>query len=334
MRNKIIMLILSATLIAGLVLTSCAPKAAPPEEEVTPPAEEVFLAIGTGSPGGCYYPLGGGIAVIIEKMTDYRAAAESTAASVENIRLIDAGKLDMGWSEGGIAMAAVNGEEPFEHPIAIKALFNAYSSVMHLITIEGSGIESIYDLKGKRVGSGQPKQATDVSAAAFCEAVGYKYPDDFAKVARLTTPERVRALIDGIIDFTWIEGAFPYGSVMEIAAARHMVLLPMTDEEIEAEIKVRGWGVKYVIPAGTYQGIDYDVPCFGTPNVMLVPESMPEDLAYELTKVIFENADTGKYALTDIHPIAAQMCPETGANAGIPLHPGAERYYREVGAIK
>lgn len=318
--------VLALICIVSLIAISCAP--APPEE-----AEREFLNIGTGSPGGVYYPLGGAISVVIQKMTPHRCVAESTGASVENCRLVAQGMVDMGLAMGGVAYKATQGEDPFEKAYPLVALLNMYSSPLHILTTEGTGIKTIEDLAGKKISIDVPGAGCNVQSRIVLEEAGFDLEKDLT-IAELSQSEGVAALKDGTIDAMTLQAAFPCSGVMDVNAARDLVLIPITEglfakvnEQIPAAVPV-------TIPAGTYSDVTYDVLAVGVPNPIVVSkELMSEALAYELTKVILENVTTGKYALINTHPIAAQMTPENASQCPIPLHPGAERYYKEVGVL-
>ena len=324
-RRKWLYLVLALVCIVPLVAISCA----------APPAEEgrEFLAIGTGSPGGVYYPLGGAMSVVIEKMTDHRCVAESTGASVENCRLVAKGMVDMGLAMGGVAYKATQGEDPFEEAYPLVALLNMYSSPLHILTTEGTGIKTIEDLAGKKISIDVPGAGCNVQSRIVLEAAGFDLETDLT-IAELSQTEGVAALKDGTVHAMTLQAAFPCSGVMDVNAARDLVLIPITQElfdKVNVEIPA---AVPVTIPAGTYSDVDYDVLAVGVPNPVVVSaELMSEDVAYELTKVILENATEGKYALVLTHPIAAQMTPENACKCPIPLHPGAEKYYKEVGVL-
>lgn len=328
-RKNWLYLVLAFVCIVPLVAISCAPAAPPAEEE-----EREFLNIGTGSPGGVYYPLGGAISVVIQKMTPHRCVAESTGASVENCRLVAQGMVDMGLAMGGVAYKATQGEEPFEKAYPLVALLNMYSSPLHILTVKGTGIKTLGDLAGKKISIDVPGAGCNVQSRIVLKAYGFDLEKDLT-IAQLSQSEGVAALKDGTIHAMTLQAAFPCSGVMDVNAARDMVLIPIT-EEVFAKVKVEiPAAVPVTIPAGTYSDVTYDVLAVGVPNPIVVSaELMSEALAYELTKVILENVTTGKYALINTHPIAAQMTPENASKCPIPLHPGALRYYKEVGVIK
>lgn len=296
-------------------------------------AERKFLTLASGSPGGVYYPLGGGMAVVIQKTTDLRCAAESTGASVENSRLVGAGESDMGMVMGSIAYKAIEGEKPFEAKFPIVALFQMYPAPEHVVTVSGKGIKSIKDLKGKKVSIDVPGSGCAVMAKAILEEYGFNLEKDLT-IANLSQSESVQALKDGIVDAVFFNFAYPGSAVLDLAATRDILLIPVEPSMADKIIKKYPYYVKITIPGKTYPKADHDVLCLGDSNVLIANKKMEEGVAYQIVKAIYENVDKGKWALINIHPIAAQLTPKNAVNSPIALHPGAIKYFKEVGAIK
>lgn len=296
-------------------------------------AQKKFLTLASGSPGGVYYPLGGGMAVVIQKTTDLRCAAESTGASVENCRLVGAGESDMGMVMGSIAYKAVEGLKPFEQKLPVVALFQMYPAPEHIVTVSGKGIKSIKDLKGKKVSIDVPGSGCAVMAQAMLQEYGFDLQKDLT-IAHLSQNESAQALKDGIVDAVFFNFAYPGAAVLDLAATRDIVLVPVEPGMANKIVKKFPYYVKITIPAKTYPKVDYDVLCVGDSNVMLANRKMEDSVAYKVVKAIFENVDKGQWALKNVHPIAAQLTPQNAVNSPIPLHPGAIKYFKEVGAIK
>lgn len=296
-------------------------------------AKKKFLTLASGSPGGVYYPLGGGMAVVIQKTTDLRCAAESTGASVENSRLVGAGESDMGMVMGSIAYKATEGKEPFEKKFPLVALFQMYPAPEHIVTVSGKGIKTVKDLKGKKVSIDVPGSGCAVMAKAILEEYGFNLEKDLT-IAHLSQSESVQALKDGVVDAVFFNFAYPGSAVLDLAATRDIVLIPVEPSMADRLVKKYPYYVKITIPAKTYPKVDYDVLCLGDSNVLIANKQMEEEVAYKIVKAIFENVDKGKWALVNIHPIAAQLTPNNAVNSPIELHPGAIKYFKEVGAIK
>ncbi|MBW2558697.1 MAG: TAXI family TRAP transporter solute-binding subunit [Deltaproteobacteria bacterium] len=293
-------------------------------------AKKTFMTIGTGSPGGCYYPLGGGMSVIIQKTIDgVRCAAESTGASVENSRLVGIGDTDMGMVMGSVAYKASKGLKPFDKKYPLVALFQMYPAPEHIVTTKQSGIKTIADLKGKKVSIDVPGSGCSTVAKAMLEAAGFDLEKDL-KLANLSQSESVQALKDGIVDACFFNFAYPASAVMDLAATRDIVMVPVSKKLADKVVKENPYYLKVTIPKGSYDDVDYDVLCIGDSNVMVANKDMPDDIAYKVVKAIFTNVKEGKYALINIHPIAAQLTPANAVNSPIALHPGAAKYFKEV----
>lgn len=296
-------------------------------------AKKKFLTLASGSPGGVYYPLGGGMAVVIQKTTDLRCAAESTGASVENCRLVGAGESDMGMVMGSVAYKATQGGDPFEKKFPLVALFQMYSAPEHIVTVQGKGIKSVKDLKGKKVSIDVPGSGCAVMAKAILEEYGFNLEKDLT-IAHLSQSESVQALKDGVIDAVFFNFAYPGSAVLDLAATRDIMLIPVEAAMADQIVKKYPYYVKITIPAKTYPKVDHPVLCLGDSNVLIANKQMEEDVAYKIVKAIFENVDKGKWALNNIHPIAAQLTPSNAVNSPVALHPGAIKYFKEIGAIK
>ena len=293
-------------------------------------AKKTFLTIGTGSPGGCYYPLGGGMSVIVQKTIDgVRCAAESTGASVENSRLVGIGDTDMGMVMGSVAYKATMGLKPFNKKYPLVALFQMYPAPEHILTTKQSGIKTIADLKGKKVSIDVPGSGCSTMAKAILEAAGFDLEKDL-KLANLSQSESVQALKDGIVDACFFNFAYPGSAVMDIAATRDLVLVPVDKMFADKVVEKYPYYLQVTIPKGAYDDVDYDVLCMGDSNVMVANKDMSDDIAYKIVKAIYSNVNEGKYALINIHPIAAQLTPANAVNSPIALHPGAAKYFKEV----
>ncbi len=293
-------------------------------------AKDMFLTIGTGSPGGVYYPLGGGMSVVVQKTVDgIRCAAESTGASVENSRLVGIGDTDMGMVMGSVAYKATKGLDPFDKQYPIVALFQMYPAPEHIVTTKQSGIKTIADLKGKKVSIDVPGSGCSTMAKAILEAAGFDLEKDL-KLANLSQSESVQALKDGIVDACFFNFAYPASAVMDLAATRDIVMVPVSKELADNVVKDNPYYLKVTIPKGTYDDVDCDVLCIGDSNVMIANKNMSDDIAYKVTKAIYTNVNEGKYALINIHPIAAQLTPSNAINSPIPIHPGAMKYFKEA----
>jgi TRAP transporter TAXI family solute receptor len=294
-----------------------------------PAAAQQQLSIATGGTGGVYYPMGGGLAEVINNhVAGYSATAEVTGASVENMGLIATGDADLAIGLADTVVQAYSGTGRFEGqqlPM-VRGLASLYANMIQIVALESAGIRSLQDLRGKRVSIGAPGSGTEVNAGAILEANGITYDD--IDEQRLNFNETADALANGDIDAGfWSVGA-PTSSILNLSTTQRIVIIALSDAEIDAAMAANDTFAKTTLVGGTYNGVDADIAVLGIPNVLTVSSEMPDDLAYSLTKAMFENiAD-----MQAVHPAANQTTVEfTLAATPVPLHPGAIRYFEEIG---
>ena len=295
-----------------------------------PAAAQERLSIATGGTGGVYFPYGGAMAELIsEYVEDVEVTAEVTAASVDNMILIDSGDADLAFVLGDTAFDALQGNEPFEEPIPGRALATLYNNFTHIVTTDDSGINTVADLRDKRVSTGAPGSGTEVIANRIMEAAGLN-PDEDIERESLGATESADAVKDGQIDAYFWSGGLPTASVTDLGATPNVGLKLIPHADLTAGL-VEQYGSFYgtgTIPGGTYPGQDEDVEVVIVPNVLVVHEDFDEALAHDILAAIFEH----KADLEAAHPEAANLTLESAVqNSPIPYHPGAIRYYEEQG---
>ncbi|MBF56180.1 TAXI family TRAP transporter solute-binding subunit [Halomonas sp. FeN2] len=294
------------------------------------PASAQQLSIATGGTGGVYYPIGGGFAEMINNHIEgAQATAEVTGASVENMGLIMRGDADLALALADTVYQAYTGTDDFEGRQVenIRALASVYPNAVQLVTLAESDIESIADLAGKRVSVGAPGSGTELNARALLEANGISYSDFTPQ--RLNFNETADAIRDGDIDAGFWSVGPPTSSILNLAATRDIRLIGLSDEEVANAREEEEVFAPYKLAAGMYDGMDEAVQTLGIPNVLVVNSDMDEELAYQLTQLLFENTDE----LIAVHPAANDTTIEfTMESTPVPLHPGALRYFEEVGA--
>ncbi|MGH2744555.1 MAG: TAXI family TRAP transporter solute-binding subunit [Thermoleophilaceae bacterium] len=288
------------------------------------------LSVATGGTGGVYSVYGGGLAdVISEELEGYKATAETTSASVDNMKLIAQKDSDVAFTLADTAIDAVEGRESFDEPLPVRALAQIYTNYTQVGTTAGKGISSIEDLRGKRVSVGDPGSGTEVIALRVLEAAGLDPEEDIDR-SQLGVDESVNAVRDGSIDAFFWSGGLPTGSVTDLATTDELVLVP--NAEYVSKLRDQ-YGEAYqetTIPADTYKGLEEDVPVIGVPNLLVVHEGMDEDLAHDLTALLFDQ----KKRLTQVHPEAENLDRAEAQDVVPPvkLHPGAQRYFEEGGS--
>ncbi len=287
------------------------------------------LSIATGGTGGTYYPYGGGLAELIGKYIDgATATAEVTGASVENMALISRQDSDLAIALADTVYAAYKGTGDFEGRAVedARALASIYPNAVQIVTLADSGITGLEDLRGKRVSVGAPGSGTEVNAHQVLNANGITYDD--IDEQRLNFNETADALRDGDIDAGFWSVGPPTSSILNLAATRDIRLVPLTEEEVTAATEVEPVFAPYTLSADLYEGMDEPVPTISIPNVLVANAAMDEELAYQITKAMFEHVDE----LIAVHPAANDTTVEFSlSSTPIPLHPGAIRYYEEIG---
>lgn len=288
------------------------------------------LSIATGGTGGTYYPLGGGLAEMINNHIEGASAvAEVTGASVENMGLVWRGDSDLALALADTVYQAHNGTGDFEGRQLdnIRALASVYPNAVQLVSLADSGVETLQDLKGKRVSVGAPGSGTELNARALLEANGISY-DDFDP-RRLNFNETADAIRDGDIEAGFWSVGPPTSSILNLATTRDIHLIPLSDEEVANAREAEPVFAPYRLRAGLYDGMDDAVQTIGIPNVLAVSSEMDDELAYQITKILFENTDE----LIAVHPAANDTTVEFSIDSTpIPFHAGALRYYEEIGA--
>ncbi len=289
------------------------------------------ISIGTGGTGGVYYPLGGGLAALLSKyVPGVDATAEVTAGSIANLQLIDAGKSEIGFTMADAAWDAVNGLDKFSAKrVPLRTLAVFYPNRMHVVTIEGTGINTMKDLKGKRVSTGAPVSGTEVTALRLIEAAGLD-PKEMTR-ERLSVAESVAALKDRKIDAFFCVGGVPTPSITDLAATPG-IRIKLIEHGEAAENLRKKYGPIYVqnkILANAYPGEVRDTTNIDVWNLLVVAENADEKLVHDVVKVLFEKKDD----LVKVHKDAAflDLANQSSGASPIPFHPGAARYFRERG---
>ncbi|MHB1394995.1 MAG: TAXI family TRAP transporter solute-binding subunit [Clostridia bacterium] len=338
--KKNLVLLLSLLMVMSLIFTACSSPAPAGEKPAANTAggetkinkADYFITVATGPTSGLYYPIGGAFANVIKNKLNYKSSAQSTGASVENINLILEGKADLAITMAdSIAQAydgfgAFAGKEPKKN---LRALMGLYPNYVQLVTTDKSGITKFEDLKGKRVGVGAPNSGVELNARMMYEAYGMTYED--SKVDYLNYGEAIDQMKNGLIDAAFVTSGIPNATIMELGTTNKIVIVPIEGEGAKGLIEKYPFFVEETIPKDTYN-TDTDVKTVSVTNILIVREELPEAVVYEITKGIFENIDDIKAS----HNTAKENLSLENSQKGvsIPLHPGAEKYYKEMGIIK
>ena len=290
------------------------------------------IAIATGGTGGVYYPLGGGMANVLSKhVPGMQASARVTGGSVDNLKLIGSQQSEVALVMVDAALDALKGEDKFKgSPVDVRTLMVLYPNRMHVVSMEGTGVEKMSDLKGKRVSTGSPGSATEVMAFRVIEAAGLDKDKDMRR-ERLGVAKSVNALKDRKIDaFFWV-GGLPTAAVTDLGATPN-VKIKMIDHADTVDKMNKKYDNLYttgVIPAKTYPGQDKDNPIAVVQNILVANAKMSDKVAYDIVKTFIEKRDE----LVAVHAEAESIKLENQSpkNSPIPWHPGAVKYFSEKG---
>jgi len=258
--------------------------------------------------------------------------AQSGNASIANCNLISRGQIETAFSQANTtywcytATGILVGTEPITN---LRGIASLYPETIHIVATKASGITCIEDLKGKKVGVGAPNSGTAADAEIILNAHGITFGDIQADF--LSFNEVAQRLIDGQIDAGFTTAGFPTSSIINIATKRDIVLIPISAEKIKELTEAIPYYGATVIPGGLYKGVDEDVPALATPALWICDAKLSPTLVYKMTKALWEHRDI----LEKVHSQGKNVTLETALDGiGIPLHPGAELYYKEVGLIK
>jgi TRAP transporter TAXI family solute receptor len=300
-------------------------------------AQQTFIAIGTGGVTGVYYPTGGAICRLVNRDRaehGIRCGVESTGGSVFNINAIRGGELEFGVAQSDWQYHAYNGSSRFEEqgPMEnLRAVFSVHPEPFTVVARADAGITSFEDLKGKRVNVGNPGSGQRGTMEVLMAEMGWTM-DDFAVAAELQAAEQSQALCDNNIDAMIYTVGHPSGSIQEATTACDSVLVPVQNDATASLVENNSFYRTATIPGGMYRGTDNDVTTFGVGATFVTSADVPDEVVYVVVKAVFDNLDQFRA----LHPAFANLDAAQMANDGLsaPLHPGAERYFREAGLIE
>lgn len=307
-----------------------------------------FFRIGTGGTAGTYYPIGGLLANAISNPPGSRAcdqggscgvpglvaSALSANGSVANINAIAGGSLESGFSQSDVATWAHSGTGIWEGKPAVdklRAIANLYPESIHLVTSAESGISSVADLKGKRVSLDEPGSGTLVDAKIILGGYGLTEAD--VSPEYLKPDQAADRMRDGAMDAFFFVGGFPAGAIAELASQHAVKLVPISCDEAPKICEDFKFFAPDVIPGGTYEGNAEDVGTLSVGAQWVTSADQPDELIYEITKALWN--DNSRKQLDAGHAKGKMIRKETALHGvGIPLHPGAEKFYKEAGLLK
>lgn len=317
--KKYLVLALVGMFILSLTFTGCAP-------------QKVNLIMATGGTSGTYYPFGGAMAQIFNsKIENMNVTAQSTGASVENLKLIGKKEAELAIVQNDMLDYAYNGLEAFKDGKIenVRAIATLYPEVIQIVASQGSGINSFNDIKGKKFSVGAPGSGVEANFRQISEAAGISYNDFSANY--LSFSESADSFKDKHIEGFLFTSGIPNAAIQDTATTSDLKFISLSDDIINKLIEKYPFFTAYTIPAGTYKGQDTDVKTVAVSATLAVGSEVSEDVVYNLTKALFENQPE----LAQAHAKGQLLSLETAVKGiSIPYHKGAEKYYKEKGAIK
>ncbi len=294
-------------------------------------AQQQFVNVLTGGTSGVYFPLGTALSTIYNKtIPNAKATVQSTKASVENVNLLEAGRGEIAFALADTVSGAYTGNAELGFDKArgkLRGIAAIYANYIQIVASAESGIKTLADLKGKRVSVGAPKSGTEVNARAIFKAAGLSYAD-LSKTEFLPFGESVELIKNRQLDATLQSAGLGVASIRDLATSVKIVVVSIP-HDIVAKVGDAAYQPG-IIPANTYDGQTTDVTTASIPNYLVTHAGVSNELAYQMTKQLFTNLDS----MVAAHKAATAINIKNAPTMSIPLHPGAEKYYKEVGAIK
>jgi hypothetical protein len=296
--------------------------------------QKKFFVISTGGTGGTYYPLGGILAqALSQAVPEVVVTSQAGNASVANCNLIRDKQVESAFVQSNVAYNAYNGLEQFKDKPAknLRFIASLYPETIQIVARADSKIKTVKDIKGKRLVPGDRGSGTEVDTLNILGAYGYTYKD-FSSVDWLSFSGGAQRLQDKQADVTFTTAGWPTAAITELAISTNIVLVPIDEAKIKDITKKYPFYSRIIIPKATYKGQEKDVPTITTMAQWVVGAEVPDEVVYKLTKALWEN---GAKKMAEAHSQGKNVQPKTAlAGMGIPLHPGAEKFYKEAGLIK
>lgn len=288
-----------------------------------------FITIATGGSSGVYYQVGAGMSELLASELGSDTSVQATGASVENITLLTDGGAEVAFAMADATTQALEGAGPFEEGGAVEslpAIANLYDQYLQLITVEGSGIESVEDLAGKRVSVGDINSGVELNARTVVDAYGMSY-DDFT-ADYLSYAEAIDQMKNGQVDAAFVTSGLPNSAVTDLSTTEDVKVVPITGEGRENLLNDYDYFGEGEVPADVYDTAEA-AETLTIPNLLLASPELSEDAVYEITQAIFDNIDQ----VHATHNAAKDITLENATDVTVTeIHPGAQRYYDEAGS--
>jgi TRAP transporter TAXI family solute receptor len=293
-------------------------------------AQKIDLKMMTGPMGGSWYPLGGAIMNAVQKEIPGVTVSVTLGGGVANVEAVEFGKCEIGFSNSSSGVDGVYGRPPFKQKMAnMRQLANLYPQYFQIVVLEDKGIKSVADLKGKSISPGPKGHTGEFAARQVLEIYGLSYKD-MSKVQHVGYSDAVALMKDGHADGWLLCTTIPSASIMDIALSRKIRLIALPEDKIKAMQKLNAGYIRRTVPKGTYQGVDYDVPGFGFFTHLIISAKLPDDLVYKIAKSLVKDLPRLGDVVKDMKGVTTK---DLALDIGIPFHPGALKYYKEIGAL-
>ena len=306
--------------ILGFFLVFCSPETS---------AQKFDLKLMTGPMGGAWYPLGGAISDAIQKSIPGVTLSVMPGGGIGNVEALETGKCDIGFANSCSAVDGLFGRAPFKKKMEnMRQLANLYPQYFQMAVPEDSGIKSVADMKGKVLACDRKGLTGEQLSELVLKVYGLSYKD-LAKVNHVSYSDGVSLMKDGHAQAFFLITTIPSSSIIDLAADRKIRLLSLPEDKIKDLQKINSGFLKRVIPKGTYPGVDYEVQGVGAFTHLIISAKLPDDLVYRITKVIAANTSRFADVVKDMKGVTPK---ELAFDVGVPYHPGALKYYKEIGA--
>lgn len=332
-------MVIASVLMMAMCVTACGSKpandqpAAGGQTDQPKQAQAINISFASGGTSGTYYPYASAVATAWnENIEGMNCAVEATGASQENINLVSKGEAEVAIVQNDVMTYAYNGTENFEGKQTqnFSTIGTVYSEVCQIVASPDANIKSVADLKGKRVSVGDIGSGVEANSRQILAAYGLTFDD--IKVQNLGFGPSADAIKDGSLDAVFVTAGIPTTAVMELATTHDIDLIPVDSDAVEKLKADYPFYTEYTITPDAYKGMDADVLTVSVKATLIVSPDLDEETVYQMTKVLFEN----KEAITTAHSKGAELDPAAAVEgiSVVPLHPGAERYYKEAGVLK
>ncbi len=292
--------------------------------------QKIELKMMTGPMGGAWYPLGGAIADALQKEIPGVTVSVMPGGGIANIEATEVGKCDIGFSNSNSAVDASYGRAPFKKKMEnMRQLANLYAQYFQMVVGEASGIKTVADFKGKIISCDRKGLTGELLTQQVLQIYGLSY-SDMAKVHHVGYSDGVSLMKDGHAQVLTLITTIPSSAILDLAADRKIRLISLPEDKVLALQKINSGNLRRFIPKGTYPGVDYDVVGIGAFTHLIISAKLPDDLVYKITKTIVTSLPRFVDVVKDMKGVTAK---DLAFDLGIPYHPGALRYYKEVKAF-